>query len=73
MDQAEPVKKVRKKRKDNRIEKEYFEEIEITNPNTGEKSFHKVKITRYKAVGEKSIGNKGLIEEDEYIWEDEDA
>jgi len=69
-------KKVRKKRKDNRIEKEYEEKIEIIDPITGEITVQRVKITRYKAVGEKLVGNKGLIEEEEieYIYEtDEDA
>lgn len=58
-------KKTRKKRKDKRIEKEYFEEIELTDPITGEKAIHRVKITRYKAISEKPVGNKGLIEEEE--------
>jgi hypothetical protein len=53
----------KKKRKDNRIESEYFDEIEITDPNTGKKSTHKVKITRYKSAVEKQIGQKGISEE----------
>lgn len=58
-------KKPRKKRKDPRIEREYFDDIEITNPVTGEKSIQKVKITRYKAVGApKEIEKKGIVEED---------
>lgn len=61
--------KQRKKRKDPRIESEYFEEIEITNPITGKKETHKAKITRYKAVGEKLIGNKGVSDElDEFEY-----
>jgi len=31
------------------IEKEYWEEIEITCPDTGKKIKQKVKVTRYKA------------------------
>jgi hypothetical protein len=53
-----------RKRKDKRIEKEYWEEMEITDPVTGEIKKHKVKITRYKAVpAYKPVGNKGVIEE----------
>ena len=55
------LKKPRKKRKDNRIEKEYFEEIELTDPN-GKKIVQNVKITRYRAVGSAPIGNKGIPE-----------
>jgi hypothetical protein len=53
----------KKKRKDSRIETEYFDEIEITDPDTGKKSIHKVKITRYKSSVEKQIGQKGISEE----------
>lgn len=72
-----PEEKTRKKRKDPRVEKEFFEEIEITDPKTGEKKIQKVKITRYKAVGEKLVGNKGVSEEIEdkdfqYSWDFED-
>ena len=72
-------KKPRKKRKDTRIEKEYFEEIEVTDPSTGEVIIQKVKIVRYKAVGSKPIGNKGIpdeeveVEELEYEWDEEDS
>lgn len=68
-------KKPRKKRKDPRIEEEYFEEIEVTCPATGKLIKQKVKITRYKAVGEKKVGNKGVVEEIEddididYKWD----
>jgi len=63
------LKKPRKKRKDPRILEEVFEDVEITDPNTGKKTIQKVKITRYKPVGEKKVGNKGLQElelEEEY-------
>ncbi|CAB4125219.1 hypothetical protein UFOVP53_83 [uncultured Caudovirales phage] len=53
----------KKKRKDTRIEAEYFDEIEITDPMTGKKSMHKVKVTRYKSAVEKQIGQKGISEE----------
>ena len=53
----------KKKRKDSRIEAEYFDEIEITDPVTGKKSIHKVKVTRYKSSVEKQIGLKGISEE----------
>lgn len=41
-----------RKRKDPRIECEYYEEIEITNPKTGKVIKQKVKVTRYKPAGE---------------------
>ena len=53
----------KKKRKDARIEAEYFDKIEITDPITGKKSTHKVKITRYKSAVKKQIGQKGISEE----------
>jgi hypothetical protein len=57
-------KKKRSKRKDPRIECEYFEDIEVVNPKTGEKTIQKVKVTRYKAAGgPKELGNKGVSEE----------
>lgn len=51
------------KKKDPRIEEEFYEEIEVTCPNTGKKIKQKVKVTRYKAVGPKPVGNKGISEE----------
>lgn len=57
------MKKPRKKRKDPRIENEFFEEVELTDPATGIKTKQKVKIVRYKTVGVKKVGNKGLSEE----------
>lgn len=60
---TEEKKKPRKKRKDPRIEEEYFEEVELTDPATGKLVKHKVKITRYKAVGERPVGKKGVVEE----------
>ena len=53
------LKKPRKKRKDNRIEKEYFEEVEVIDPN-GNKIVQKVKVTRYKALGSKSWDERYL-------------
>jgi hypothetical protein len=53
----------KKKRKDNRIESEYVDEIEITDPVTGKVSIHKVKVIRYKSAAEKQIGQKGISEE----------
>ena len=55
--------KPNKRRKDPRIEKEYFEEIEVTDPLTGKKIKQKVKITRYRATGSNPVGNKGISEE----------
>lgn len=53
----------KKKRKDSRVESEYVDEIEITDPITGKVSIHKVKVTRYKSAVEKQIGQKGISEE----------
>ena len=50
--------------KDRRIEKEYFEEIEVTDPN-GKLIKQTVKITRYKAVGSKPVGRKDLLNDEE--------
>lgn len=57
--------KKKSKKKDDRIEVEYFEEIEYTCSKTGEKKIKQVKVTRYKAVGERPVGNKGLPELEE--------
>jgi len=74
--------KAEKVRKDSRIELEYFEDMEITNPKTGEKTIQKVKVTRYKSMEEKIVGNKGVAEElelevevegdFEFSWDDND-
>lgn len=68
-------KKSNKKRKDSRVECEYFEDIEITDPLTGKKNTQRVKITRYKTVGStKDLTAKAVaeeIEEDQFnfSWE----
>lgn len=77
---SEIKSKRKRKRKDPRIESEYFEEMEFTDPTTGKKYTQKVKITRYKAAGAPKVeGNKGLPDEDieledgfEYVWGDEE-
>ena len=53
---------IKKKRKDSRIESEYLDEIEITDPITGKNSIHKVKVTRYKSAVKKQINQKGISE-----------
>lgn len=65
-------KKPRKKRKDPRVLEEFFEDVEITDPDTGKKSMQKVKVVRYKLIGEKKVGQKGLQEELELEEEYED-
>lgn len=56
-------KKVSKKpRKDPRIESEWFEDVEITDPKTGKKQIHRVKVTRYKPVKDERA--KGIFEEE---------
>lgn len=42
------------------VEREYFEEIEITDPLSGKKFIQKVKITRYKTL---SVDKKSITEE----------
>lgn len=42
------------------VEKESFEEIELTDPITGKKFLQKVKITRYKSP---MLDKKSIIEE----------
>jgi hypothetical protein len=37
------------KKKEDNIEKEYWEEVELTDPTTGKVFKQKVKITKYKA------------------------
>ena len=64
--------KSKKKRKDPRVENEYFEEVELTDPETGEKFTQKVKITRYKSSGMPKLeGKKGLPDEEIGLDEEE--
>lgn len=51
-----------KKRKDKRIEGEYWEEVEVTNPKTGKVSKQRVKITKYKMLADINK-SKGVLEE----------
>jgi hypothetical protein len=53
----------KKERKNPMIENEYFEEIEVIDPKTGEVLIQKVKVIRYKPVRQKPVGNKGLPDE----------
>lgn len=67
---AEKEKKVRKTRKkdsklDPLVESEFLEEIEITDPKTGQKIKQKVKITRFKPIPYKAI--RSVLEEDDEI------
>lgn len=59
-----PTKKTKEKKikKDPRIESEYFEDVEITDPVTGKKIIQRVKVVRYKTVKNESA--KGVLEED---------
>lgn len=64
--------KSKKKRKDPRVEEEYFEEVELTDPATGKVIKQKVKITRYRATGMPKVeGNKGLPDEEVELEFDE--
>lgn len=57
------------KKKDPKLEVEYFEEIELTDPITGKVFKQKVLIKRYKPIADKLVGNKGLMEELEDLSE----
>lgn len=67
--------KPKKKRKDRRVEREYSDWVEVTDPVTGEVIRQKVKITRYKTKGNR-FAAKPAIEEEElgynHVEEDED-
>ena len=54
--------KEKKTKRDPRIESEYFEDIEMTDPLTGKKIIQRVKVVRYKTV--KSESSKGVLEEE---------
>lgn len=60
------MRQSKKKRKDPRIVSESFEDVELTDPVTGKKIIYNAKITRYKPVGSKPVGNKGtgVVDED---------
>lgn len=71
---ADSPEKPKKKRKDRRVEKEYFDWIEVKDPTTGNVIRQKVKITKYKTRGARFT--KPAVQEEElgyeYTSEDED-
>ena len=61
-----------KKRKDSRIESEFYEDYEYTNPDTGVTTIKRVKVTKYKPVGAKKVKAKIFtkeVEMDENEWD----
>lgn len=56
--------KPKKKRKDRRVEQEYFELIEVKDPSTGEIIKQRVKITKYKTKGDRVKFKPVITEED---------
>lgn len=74
-DSEQSSEKPKKKRKDRRVEREYFDWVEVTDPTTGQVIKQKVKITRYKTKGGR-FAAKPVVEEEElgynYVKEDED-
>ena len=61
------LKKPKKKRKDRRVEKEYSDWIEYTDPLTGKIVRTKAKVTRYKTKGDRF--NKKSVVDEELGWE----
>lgn len=64
-----------KKRKDSRIESEFYEDYKYTNPDTGVTTTKRVKVTKYKPVGAKKVKVKDFSKEiamDENEWDYED-
>lgn len=66
--------KPKKKRKDRRVEREYFDLIEVVDPSTGEIIKQRVKITKYKTKGSMHRSKPAVTEDDSYepAVEDED-
>lgn len=60
-----PEKPAKKKRKDRRVEKEFYEWVEVKDPATGEMIRQRVKVTRYKAKGGKPLVDRPTISEEE--------
>jgi len=64
MDSTNSSEKPKKKRKDRRVEREYFDWVEVTDPTTGEIIKQKVKITRFKTKGDR-FNKKTVVSEEE--------
>ena len=65
---TESQPKLKKKRKDRRVESEYYDEVEFTDPSTGKKIKQKVKVTKYKTKGDR-FNRKPVISEEELNYE----
>jgi hypothetical protein len=63
-DSEQSSQKPKKKRKDRRVEREYSDWVEVTDPVTGKKIKQKVKITRYKPKGDGFTKRTTITEEE---------
>lgn len=64
LDSTPSSEKPKKKRKDRRVEREYFDWVEVKDPATGQLIKQKVKITRFKTKNER-FKRKPAVEEEE--------
>lgn len=64
LDSTSNSDKPKKKRKDRRVEREYYDLIEVTDPVTGKIIKQKVKITKYKTKSDKPKYKPAVTEED---------
>lgn len=63
-DSKSSSEKPKKKRKDRRVEKEYWDWVEVKDPTTGETIKQKVKITKFKTKGDR-FNKKTVVSEEE--------
>ena len=57
----------KKKRKDRRVEREYYDFIQVKDPISGQLIKQKVKITKYKAKGDR-FSYQPAVEENELAY-----
>jgi len=57
----------KKKRKDRRVEREYYDFIQVKDPISGQLIKQKVKITKYKTKGDR-FNYQPAVEEDELAY-----
>lgn len=56
--------KPKKKRKDRRVEREYYDFIEVTDPTTGKVIKQRVKVTKFKTKGDRFNYQPAIKEEE---------
>ncbi len=67
-DSTPSLEKPKKKRKDRRLEREYFDWVEVKDPVTGDIIRQKVKIKRDKTKGER-FSKKTVVEDEEIDYD----